>query len=108
MGMILRFLGAFASMSLLKVVLLRVLALLGIGFVAYTGVSALIGVAQDAIQAELNGLSADMLTLITIAKVPNAISVILSAITAKATLAGLTEAGVIRRITWGSNPLVLN
>jgi len=63
---------------------------LGIGLVTYVGLDSLLTWAQSYAQSQLGGLSADMLSLVALMKVPNAISMIFSAITTRITLTTIT------------------
>ena len=94
-------LAAFASRAFIYAVLARVLVGLGVTLITYTGVTTMMDAAIGAIQAQMGGLSADMLTILTIARVDDGLSVILSACVARMTLAGLTNGGVLSKITWG-------
>jgi len=75
----------------------RVLLALGIGYVAYTGISvALDGLMAD-IVSNMSGLPATMISVLTATKCDVATKMIFSAITARLTIQGLTS-GAIKRM----------
>lgn len=109
MAAILAFLRGFASTTFLQVFISRILAGVGVAAVSYVGISALMSVAESKIASQFAGMGADLWTVLTIAKFPQACSIILSAVVGKFVLSGLTESGVLRRVTWtGTGPIVLN
>ena len=75
----------------------RVLISLGIGYVAFTGVDASITWAKNQFLSGVSGLSADAIGLASTLKVGVCVSMLLSALTARLTLNGLTS-GTIRKM----------
>jgi hypothetical protein len=100
MSFILSFFKVFASSAVLVPLLKRVLVALGISAVSLIGVSAVMGVITDAVITNYSGLPADVIAVMKIAKLPNAINIIISAYTASLTIRGLTSAGSMQRILW--------
>lgn len=70
-------------MTLIGPLALRVLAVLGIGTVTFTGVTASLQGLIDLAMSNWSGLSADILGLSAIAGIPQAIGIICGAMTAK-------------------------
>lgn len=109
MPFLLGWLGAMSTRAFVYAILGKVLIGLGVTVLSYVGIGALMDVVITNIQSQLGGLPADMAAILTIARVDDAISVVLSACVARMTLAGLTEGGALRRITWArQGPIVLN
>ncbi|MEQ1775539.1 MAG: DUF2523 domain-containing protein [Burkholderiales bacterium] len=75
----------------------RVLLSLGIGYVAYTGISALLDGAKAAAISYLQGAPANVVTIMSMLKVDSALSLIFSAVLARLVLKGLTS-GTIKRM----------
>jgi hypothetical protein len=100
MGFILRLVGALFSTNSIKHVLTNVAVFLGLTVVTYAGVSIAINTAITALKSEYAGLPADLLNMMALAKVPNALSVILSAFLIRLAMMGLTSAGAMKRILW--------
>lgn len=78
----------------------RLLLGVGFGIVAYAGIGALWTSVQTEIAANLSATSGSILTILGMARVDDAIQVILSAGTARLTLRGLTAAGSIFAPRW--------
>lgn len=76
----------------------RVLVGLGFGAITYGGIGLLWDSMQDNLVASLGSLSGSIVTILAMAQVDDAIKVILSAITAKLVVNGLTAAGAISRV----------
>ncbi len=76
----------------------RVLLSLGIGYVTFTAVDTSIIWAKDQFLSGLAGLPADAVGLASTMKVGVCVSMILSAITARLVLQGLTSGGSITRM----------
>lgn len=68
----------------------KVLKALGIGFVAYVGINAVMSEADSYITGQLGQVAADMRGLLGLAKVDVAINILLSAITTRLTLSGVS------------------
>jgi Protein of unknown function (DUF2523) len=76
----------------------RVLLALGIGYVAYTGISALLDWLKAEVMSELSGLPAQGITILTLLKVDVGISIIFSAYAARLILAGVTSGAITRMV----------
>jgi hypothetical protein len=100
MGFIGRLVSSLFSASSIKHVLTNVAVFLGLTVVTYAGVSLAINAAISGLKAEYAGLPADIIAVLAIAKVPNALSVILSAFVVRLTMMGLTSSGALKRILW--------
>lgn len=84
---------------------LRALWALGFGVVSYVGISTMWDSIQADIWGNLGNTSASILTIIGLARVDDAIQVILSAASAVLLLKGLNLAtGAISRFRMGGNP----
>lgn len=109
MPFILGLVAAFSTRAFWYAILGNILVGLGVSVVSYLGINTAIDAAISLMQTEIVGLPADMAVVISLAKVPEGISVVLSACVARLTLMGLVNGGALRRITWASNgPIVLN
>lgn len=109
MAWILALLGGLASKSFIQAILTHVLVALGVSVVSYLGIDTVMDLAMAALQSQIGGLPADVGVIVSLAKVPQAMSVVCSAGVARMTMSGLVNGGVMRRITWASNgPIVLN
>jgi len=78
----------------------RVLLGVGFGLVAYIGIGALWDSIQSNIASYLGGVSSSILTILGIARVDDAIQVVLSAGSAKLALRGLNAAGSLIMPRW--------
>jgi len=76
----------------------KVLLSLGIGYVTYTGVDTGISWAKAQVVANMSGLPADALQIVGVLKVGTAISILSSALVARALLAGLTSGSFKRMV----------
>ena len=92
-------LGIAALAAALIPLVVKLLLALGIGFVTYTGVQLLLDTIATQIQAQFNipGWSS-VTNLLAYMNVDRAITIMLSAITVRATLRGLQAGGDLRRI----------
>lgn len=98
--------GIWAALSA-TIIPLAVRLLVGIGFAAVTfvGIGAAWDAAQAAIWSNLGGVSADVLTIVQMARIDDAIQVVLSAATARLLYAGLNAAtGGITKGRWNPTP----
>lgn len=79
---------------------IAVKALIGVGFAAvtYTGVNALWESVQADIVANLSSGASSIITLLSIARVDDALVVIMSAMSAKLVLRGLSAAGAFTKL----------
>jgi hypothetical protein len=109
MPFILGLVAAFSTRAFWYAILGNIAVGLGVSVISYVGINTAIDGAIALMQSELGGLPADMAVVISLAKVPQGISVVLSACVARLTMMGLINGGALRRITWASNgPIVLN
>jgi len=94
-----------AAIAGIAIVPLVVRALLGIGFavVTYTGIQLLWTQVQADIWSNLGSVSANISTILVMARVDDAIAVVLSAGTSKLVLKGLNAAGAFTRVRWRFN-----
>lgn len=76
----------------------RVLIALGVGFVTYTGLSTSLDFFKNQAVQSLAGLPVEMISLIAFMGVGEAISIIVSALAIKMTLAGLTGGGIKKMV----------
>lgn len=85
---------ATALIAVAERVALRVAAALGVGVIAFAGMSALLDSAKTAVLGSLTG---DIASILGILGIGVALNVIFSAYVVKFTLAGLSPDGVIKR-----------
>lgn len=78
----------------------RVLISLGIGFVAYTGISAGMDLLVAQAQTYIGALPAVVVGMLATMKVGVGLNIIVSALTARLVLAGMTS-GTVRRAVYG-------
>ena len=76
----------------------RVLIALGIGYVSYTGISALLTVIKGQVIAQLTGAPATIVAIMGLLKIDVAVSVIFSALAARLVIQGLTSDKVTRMV----------
>jgi hypothetical protein len=100
MPAILAFFKVFLSAAVLGPLLKRILVALGVGAVSYVGVLVVTTQLTDAIAANYSGLPSDAIQILRIAKIPNALNIIISAFVTSLTVRGLTSAGSISRVMW--------
>lgn len=100
MPAILAFFKVFLSAAVLGPLLKRILVALGIGAVSYVGVLVVVTQLTDAIASNYSGLPADVIQILRIAKIPNALNIIISAFVTALTVRGLTASGAISRVLW--------
>jgi hypothetical protein len=100
MTWIVSFFTAFASSAFLKPLLTRVLITLGFSVITYASV----GVAMSSYYATMvdnySSLPSDVLTVLAMARIPDAMNVVLSAWVSSLAIRGLTAAGSIKRAVW--------
>lgn len=85
--------------------------LVGLGFAAvtYAGIGAFWDSVKGNIASYFGDLPGSVMTILFMARIDDAITLVLSAGTAKLALKGLTAAGALKRIYWtGGSPMVLN
>lgn len=104
------FLARFVGWTFLQVLVTRLLVVLGVAGVSYVGFSGLMSYIVTRVTSQLSGLPADMVAILHIAQVDKGLSVVLSAVVARLTLAGLSAAGAIKKMQWrgpgGQLPLI--
>lgn len=100
MQFILRWIAAMISVETLIPLVKRLAVLLGVSVVSYVGFGAMIDAGISSLSANYGGLTEDMLAVLAIGKIPDALNVILSAFASRLTLMGLTSAGVLKQILW--------
>lgn len=95
------FLAALGGMflNIAGSLVLRVLVSLGIGVVAYKGMTTSLDWLKDQAVASVSGLPADVLGIMSTLKVGNCISIIFSAILARLIIQGFTGDTVKRWVT---------
>lgn len=81
--------GAFGLT--LKSMVGRVLLALGISFITYQGVDLLLDSMHDAAFAHLNSTAVDLIGIVGLAKIPQSLNVVFSALAARYALQGLTS-----------------
>lgn len=94
------FLARFAGPAFLSVLLLRALVVLGVSTVTYFGLTSLMGTVVSHMNSELGSLSESMAAIIHLSSADKGISIVLSAVSARMVLAGLTGAGIIKRMVF--------
>lgn len=100
MTWLIQLLGALASAAFLRPLLTRAAILLGLGVVTYGAVSVGASAVWSLVATNLSSLPSDVLSVLTILKIPNAINVIISAYSAALGVKGLTAAGQLKRAVW--------
>ena len=75
----------------------RALVALGFGYVAYTGIDIALESAKTSFISAANGLPADVVGMLGVLKIGTGVNIILSALTARLILNGLTS-GTIKRM----------
>lgn len=95
------FLAALGGMflNIAGSLVLRVLVSLGIGVVAYKGLSVTLGWLKAQAVSSISGLSGDILGMLATMKVGNAVSVVFSAMLARMVINGLSGDTVKRWVT---------
>ena len=76
----------------------KVLLSLGIGYVSYTGITALTGWAQTQFLTGISGLPASAVGMAHTLKVGVCVSMLLSAVVARLTLSGLTSGSIKKMV----------
>lgn len=80
----------------------RVLTSVGIGTVSYIGINLMLDQVKGYVVSSFGGAGADTLSLLGLARVDVAINIVLSAVTARAVLAGMSS-GAIKKFGQTSN-----
>jgi hypothetical protein len=89
--------SGFVSSGTIKALLTRLGVLLGVTAITYTGISLSMTTIEGSINSALGSSSANLLTMLTILKVPAALNVILSSYVGALTLKGLSAAGAVTK-----------
>ena len=90
--------GLGAALGAIAVPLaVKVLAALGFGFVAYTGVGLVLDQAYDLIVDQFEAMPVEALSLLALANADKAVTMLFSAYAARAALAGLGATGVLAK-----------
>jgi len=92
--------GALVGGAIGTALVTRVLLGIGFGVVTYIGVQALWTNLQDGLWASLGQVSGNVMTLLVMARIDDAIAIVLSAGTSKLILRGLTAAGALKLARW--------
>jgi hypothetical protein len=79
---------------------IRVLAAIGLGVVAYSGISALMDSLFDFVQTNIGNLGSDILQYVAVFNVDRFFTMIFSAFTIRLVFLGMSSAGVITRMQW--------
>ena len=87
-------------MMMIGPIVYQVVASLGVGFVTYTGINYLIDELLQLAQNELSGLDPAMFQIVSMLRLDDAIALLVSAVSVKFTLIGMSAAGSIRRQVW--------
>jgi uncharacterized protein DUF2523 len=100
MTWIVSFFGALASAAFIRPFLTRVVIALGFSLVTFAGVSVGVNAATALIVSNWAGLPSDVVGVLELMKIPDAINVILSAWVGALGVKGLTAAGQLKRAVW--------
>jgi len=92
--------GALIGGAIGTALVTRVLLGIGFGVVTYLGVQAMWESLQAGIWDSLGQVSANVMTILVMARVDDALAIVLSAGTAKLVLRGLTAAGALKFARW--------
>jgi len=95
--------GALVGGAIGTALVTRILVGIGVGIVTYIGVQTFWESIQAGVWSSLGGVSANILTLLQMARVDDALTVVFSAGSAKLTLKGLTAAGKLNLLRWKFN-----
>lgn len=71
----------------------KLLLALGIGYMTYEGLSTIAGQARDAVISSYGGMPADVLAILALGGINQAIGIILSALTARAAIVAVGKIG---------------
>lgn len=78
--------------SILGPLVAKVLTAIGVGVVTYTGITLLMDQVRDAVIHNIGATGASYIALFGLAKIDVAVNIMLGAVTARATLAGIDKA----------------
>lgn len=79
---------------------IRVLAALGLGFAAYSGISVLLDELLDMVQGNINALGSQVLQYVAVFNVDRFMTMVFSAFVIRLVFMGMSSAGVISRMQW--------
>lgn len=79
-------------------IIASILSRLGIGLITYTGISVLVSSLNDEIFGAFSGIDPTIIQLFGVLQVGTCIKIMLSAITIKLTMKGLSGAGSVKKI----------
>lgn len=88
-------------LTIVPYVLSEAFLAVGVGFVAYVGISGVLDKISAVIYSNLSGLAADVYAILALAGLGQCLTIITSAFTAKMTLMGLSATGTLIRPVWG-------
>lgn len=92
-----------ALLLLVEPIISKILGALGVGFVSYLGVQGLLSYLEGQIASSLSGTSSDIVQILGLMGFGKAVSIVLSALSVRATLAGMNSAGNIVQARWGKS-----
>lgn len=87
-------------MKLIEPVATRVLTAIGLGMISYSGLNVLISTIESYVTANIGSMSANIYAILSLYGFGHAITVILSALTVRAYLSGMSASGSIVRSVW--------
>jgi hypothetical protein len=90
--------AGFVSKEVLTAMAQRLVAIVGLSAVTYVGFHTAVSSIEAHLESSYGSLSSDVVELLGMLKVPNALSVVLSAYTSALVLKGLTAAGAITKV----------
>lgn len=97
---VLQFFRILFTAEVLKGLLSRIAVWFGMTVVTYTGVGLVMDQVEQQLIGQYSGAPTLVLAYLSLAKVQEAISVILSAYGASLTLKGMTAAGTMKQVLW--------
>jgi hypothetical protein len=84
----------------LKPFLTRCVVLLGISVVSYTSVSVGVSAAWASVGSNFSSLPVELVSVLTMMKIPHAFNLVISAYIGALAVKGLTSAGSLKRAVW--------
>lgn len=102
MPLVLQWLAGLVALPVLKALGRRLMVVLGVSLVTYTGVAALMSSVTSAVASNYGGLAADVLAVLGIAHIPQALNVVFAAVSARLVLRGLDASGSLSRWVVGT------
>jgi hypothetical protein len=92
--------AALASSAFLKPFLTRCVVLLGISVVTYGSVSIGVAAVWSSVSSNFSSLPVELVSVLTMMKIPQAFNVLISAYAGALAVRGLTSAGSLKRAVW--------